>query len=154
MKKLSLLLLAALALGGCKKNDDANAPAGPSKADLLTAKSWRPSAAVLSVTVAGIATPVGSFGACDKDDIVTFNTDKSLVHDAGATKCDATDPQTERGSWSMPNDSKLNLVLPSSSSLSGGTFDIKELSATTLHLVTTETQSGITYTADVTFTAL
>jgi hypothetical protein len=153
MKRLSLLLLAALALGSCKKNDN-NAPAGPSNADLLTAKSWRPSAATLSVTVAGITTPVGSFGACDKDDIVKFNTDKSLVHDAGATKCDATDPQTERGTWSMPNDSKLNLALPSSSTLSSGTFDIKELSATTLHIVTNETQGGITYTADVTFTAL
>lgn len=52
MKKLSLLFLAALALGSCKK-DNENSPFTPSQTDLLTSKSWRPTAASASLTAAG-----------------------------------------------------------------------------------------------------
>ena len=150
MKKLSLLLLAAVALGSCKKNDD-NSPSAPSKTDLLTAKNWRPVTANITVTVAGQTVPFGNLDTCSKDDFLKFNTDKSLVHDAGATKCDASDPQTEKGTWSMPSDAKLTVTLPASSSLPvDGTFDVKELTATDLHLTSTQTQNGGSYTIDIT----
>jgi hypothetical protein len=152
VKKLSLLLLAALALGSCKKNDEtAPTPAAPSKTDLLTAKNWRPTTASITVTVAGQSSSLGSLDACNADDYLKFSTDKSLVHDAGATKCDPTDPQTEKGTWDMPSDGKLTVTLPASSTLPiDGTFDVKELTATDMHLSSTQTQSGGSYTIDVT----
>jgi hypothetical protein len=153
VKKLSLLLLAALALGGCKKNDDTTpTPAAPSKTDLLTAKKWRVS--TVTATLGGATLP-GVIEACSQDDFLKFNADKALVHDAGATKCDPSDPQTEQGKWEMPSESKLTVTLPASSNLpADGTFDIKELSATNLHLYMSDTQSGVTSTLDLTFTAL
>ncbi len=153
MKKFSFILLTALALGSCKKND--NSPANPSKTDLLTAKSWRPTSASIILTVAG-APPLslGSLDACSADDFLKFSTNKSMVHDEGVTKCDPTAPQTEKGTWDMPSDSKLTITLPPSSSFPvDGTLDIKELTATTMHLTSTQAQAGGTITADVTMQA-
>lgn len=75
-----------------------------------------------------------------------------MVHNEGATKCDPTDPQTDNGTWSMPSTDKLTIALPNSS-LPSGTFDVKELSATTLHLYISSSQGGIAGTADLTLTA-
>jgi hypothetical protein len=152
MKKLSFLILAALVLGSCKKNSDNSSPA-PSKTDLLTAKNWRPTTASISVTAAGQTSSLGNLDPCNADDFIKFGTDKSLVHDAGATKCNSTDPQTEKGTWDMPSDGKLAITLPATSALPSGTFDIKELTATTMHLSTTQSQSGASYTVDLTLTS-
>jgi hypothetical protein len=149
MKKLSFLLLAAIALGGCKKNDNNSPTPTPTRTDLLTAKNWRVTTA--TVMLAGMPLP-GAIEACSLDDIFKFSADKSLLHDEGATKCDPTDPQTDKGTWSMPSDAKLTVTLPNSS-YPDGTFDIKELSATTMHLYISDTQSGFPVTYDLTFTA-
>ena len=153
MKKLTLLLLAAVALGSCKKNDD-NTPSAPSKTDLLTTKSWQPVTATASYTVAGqTLTFGGNVDACTADDVLKFNTDKSLVHDEGATKCDPTDPQTEKGNWDMPSDSKLTIKSIPSSNIPDGTFDIKELTATSLHVTISDNSSGTLTTYNLTFKA-
>ena len=86
------------------------------------------------------------------DDYLKFNADKTLVHDAGATKCDPTDPQTENGTWSMPSDALLMMTIPNSG-FPQSTFKIKELSATTMSLYTTDIQSGFPVTLDITLTA-
>jgi hypothetical protein len=153
VKKLSLLLLAALALGSCKKNDD-NSPSSPSKTDLLTTKSWQPVTFTASSTAGGITSSIGgNVDACNTDDILKFGTDKSLLYDQGATKCDPNDPQTEKGTWDMPGDSKLTINSLTSTNLPDGTFDIKELTATTLHLNLSETSNGATTTYDMTLKA-
>jgi hypothetical protein len=150
VKKIILLCLGIVALGACDKNSEP-APAPPSPTDLLTAKNWRLTTA--TVTLAGIPVPVpGLVGACSLDDYLKFNTNKTVVHDEGATKCDPTDPQTDNGTWSMPSADKLTITLPNSS-LPSGTFDVKELSATTLHLYISSSQGGIPGTADLTLTA-
>ncbi|MDO7885897.1 lipocalin family protein [Hymenobacter cheonanensis] len=160
MKKLSLLFLAALALGSCKKNDD-NSPSSASKTDLLTAKSWRISAQTYSVAVNSgtptVSDEYASSPACERDNFLKFNTNKSLTADEGATKCSPSDPQTQSGSWDLTtNDTKLTLADPSQ----GGIpipFDIVDLSATTLHLryAATVSLGGVSTTSvnDITFTA-
>lgn len=149
MKKISFLLLSLAALGACKK-DGENTPSA-SRTDLLTAKNWRVASQTTTLTLAGTTTTSTTIDACDKDDFIKFNTDKSAVHDQGATKCDPTDPQTDKGTWDLPGDqSKLTVNL---ASYGNTTFDVKELTATTMHLYTTQSQSGIAYTADITFTA-
>ena len=85
---------------------------------------------------------------CDKDNTYKFNTDKTLVEDAGAVKCSTSDPQTETGSWDFNNSDQTQLKLSIPNSALGGTLDIKELTSSTLHV--TGAQSG--YTVDATFT--
>lgn len=160
MKKLSFIFLAALALGSCKKNDD-NSPASTSKTDLLTAKSWRVTAEKSTSTVGSTAgTTTDDYAnspACERDNFLKFNTNKTATFDEGATKCSTSDPQTQSGAWDFNSDgTKLTITDPSGSGLAIQQ-DILELSATTLRLRNTSsyTAGGITLTTtdETTFTA-
>jgi hypothetical protein len=163
MKKLSLLFLAALALGSCKKNND-NTPATPtsSKTDLLTAKSWRITAdkTTSTTSISPTSTTTDNYAAspsCERDNFIKFNTNKTAVYDEGATKCSTSDPQTESAAWDFNSDAtKLTLTDPSGSGLAVQE-DILELTATTLRLRITSsyTLSGITATStqETTYTA-
>ncbi|MGI4762146.1 MAG: hypothetical protein ACRYF0_15670 [Janthinobacterium lividum] len=160
MKKLSFIFLAALALGSCKKNDD-NSPSTPSKTDLLTAKSWRITADKTTTTVGTTASTTtddyATSPACERDNFIKFNTNKTASFDEGSTKCSTTDPQTTTGSWDFNSDgTKLILTDPS---LGGIALqqDILELTATTLRVRYTSSFSfgGATETdvQETTFTA-
>lgn len=158
MKKLSLLLLAALALGSCKKSD--TSPATPSKTDLLTAKSWRLSADKITSTVGTTSNTTDEYAsspACERDNFIKFNTNKTATFDEGPTKCNTPDPQTESGTWDFNSDgTKLTLTDPSGSGLAIQE-DILELTATTLRLRITSSYStgGVTATSteETTYTA-
>lgn len=160
MKKLSLLFLAVLALGSCKKNDS-NSPT-PSKTDLLTAKNWRLTAdkttSTSSVSPNSVVTDeYATSPACERDNFIKFNTNKTAVYDEGATKCSTSDPQTASAAWDFNSDAtKLTFTDPSGSGLSIQE-DILELTATTLRLRVTSsyTAGGITATSteETTYTA-
>jgi len=152
MKKLSFLLLAAAAFGGCKKDDATTTPTPVvTKTDLLTAKSWKITAQTLTITTNGTTISDNTLDACDKDDAYKFNTDKSLVVDAGTNKCLTSDPQKETGTWAFPSsdETKLRITLPNEAI--NGDLTIKELTATTLHLYGTQTTNNVTYTVDATY---
>jgi len=151
MKKLSLFLLVAVALSACKK-DSENTPA-TSNTDLLTSHNWKPSSGTISISAGGQTSSADAFDTCDKDDAYKFNTDKSLVVDAGTNKCSSSDPQKETGSWAFSNgDQKLTITLPNQA-FPASALDIKELSSKTLHVSGTQTANGISYTVDATYVA-
>jgi hypothetical protein len=143
MKK-ALLCLAIAALGACKKDSDPVAT--PSRTDLLTTPKWKISTGTVSLGTTSLPINV-VLGTCYNDDTFKFNTDKTVVDDAGATKCDATDPQTRTGSWSFANSDQTQMQLTVPGTPLNGTFDIKELTSNSLRL--TGTLSGAT--VDVTF---
>jgi outer membrane usher protein FimD/PapC len=147
MKKLVLLCASLATLGACKKTSEP-VPA-TTRVDLLTAKSWRLSTA--TVTANGLPVPTSLvLPACTSDDTFKFNLDKTVIQDAGATKCNSTDPQTQNGTWSFNNDqSKLTIAIPGS--LLSGEADIKELTSSTLRIYGTPTISGFATTIDATF---
>ncbi|RZJ86488.1 MAG: hypothetical protein EOO60_13370 [Hymenobacter sp.] len=151
MKHMSTyLLVAALGLAGlssCKK-DDASTPAPTlSKTDLLTAKSWR----MTDFKVAGQSvynTPLVQ--ACDKDDLIKFNVNKTATFDEGSVKCDPTSAQSRAGSWElMTNDTMLKLTSPDGDTMGGV---IGTLSSTTL-TVTDPNGFGNGNATEVTYTA-
>lgn len=140
-------LLAAMAtlMVSCKK--DSTAPA--TKSDLLTAKAWR----TTDITVSGQSVYISPFfEACDKDDFIRFNTNKSSTYDQGAQRCDPNDPQTQAGSWELTtNDTKLKLTDPDGDVLEG---EIVTLNATTLVLRGAyDAGLGIPVTAELTLAA-
>jgi hypothetical protein len=146
MKK-ALLCLAIASLGACKKDSDP--VASPSRTDLLTAKSWR--LTTINATLPnGTPIPSSLLPACYSDDTFKFNADKTVVQDAGAIKCNSTDPQTQTGTWSFNSDqSKLTIAVPNS--LLNGEADVKELTSSTLRINATPTIMGFTVNADATF---
>ena len=132
MKTLSAYLFTAVlglsVLSGCKK-DSEDADTAPSKTSQLTAKSWRPT----DIKVSGQSVFIAPFfNACDKDDFIKFNPDKSAIYDEGVLKCDATKPQTSKGSWELTtNETKLKLTDPRGDVTEG---TIVTLNSTTLIL--------------------
>jgi sulfur carrier protein ThiS len=148
VKRLILLCLGIAALGACDKNSKP-APAPTTRTDILTAKSWRLATAI--ITVNGIPVPSSLvLPACNNDDSFKFNVDKTLIQDAGAIKCNSTDPQTQAGTWTFNTDqSKLTIAIPGSPL--NGEADIKELTTSTLHIHGTPTISGVAATVDATF---
>jgi len=159
MKKTLLFLLAAAALGACKKNDD-NAPR--SNTDLLTARNWHLSAET-TTTVINNGPPAttdsyAKMSACERDNLVKFNADRTYIDDEGPTLCNPSDPQTQTGTWKLENsDTKLTISDPGAPG-TDQSFDIITLSASTMRLHSTATYSfgGVTasVTVNQTFTAL
>jgi hypothetical protein len=140
MKKIiAACIIATAAFAACKKSDKKDSGGS----DALTGGKWQ-------ITSMKLSTPFGSqelmdtAQECEKDNFILFNTDKSLTMDEGATKCDPSDPQTTTdGTWDMPSSAKLTLA---GSSLTEGfgniTFDVKELSTTTLKVSKDSSVSG------------
>lgn len=158
MKKELLFLLAAAALGACKKNDD-NAPR--SNTDLLTASNWHLSAGTTTTLINnGPPTTTDSYAkmsACERDNFVKFDADRTYVGDEGPTLCSASDPQTQTGTWKLENsDNKLIISDPGAPGTDQA-FDIITLSVSAMRLHNTATYSfgGVTASTTVnqTFTA-
>jgi hypothetical protein len=150
MKKFSTYLLVTAvglaSLSSCKK-DDATTPA-PSKTDMLTAKSWK----VTDVKVSGQSIyNTALFQACDKDNLVKFNTNKTATFDEGATKCDPTSAQSRPGSWDLTtNETKLKVTDPDGDTVEGtiGTLNSTTLTVTDPNGFGPGTPAEITYTAN------
>jgi hypothetical protein len=148
MIKPFLFVLGVAALGACKKNNETSPEA--SRTELLTTKSWRMSAA--TTTKGTVKTDeYAATQACERDNLIKFNTNKSVVVDEGATRCDPADPQTQISTWDFNND-QTKLTIPISPGLSIAA-DIVELSATTLHVRYIDTSTSPTETYDYVFTS-
>lgn len=161
MRKLLFLSLGLATLNACKKDNETTPAATASPTELLTAKNWRLSAYTSSFATAGAAAVTTdeyeAIPACQRDDFAKFNANKSVLYDVGATKCSATDAQSETSTWALSsNDTKLMLAVPQ---LGGfpNTYDIISLSSSTLHIRYSYTYSSnnvsYTETQDATFTA-
>jgi hypothetical protein len=164
MKHIFRLFIALLFVGSftaCKKDNDNNKP--KTKTELLTAKNWRLSGAVGSLTSGSDTYSKDIFAdmePCQKDDFEKYSTDKTVTYDQGPTKCDdtASDPQTQKGAWNFEADeTKLTI-----SEIGGGdsyTIDLAELTSTTMVQRYTEkdvdedTGKEVTVTYTLTYTA-
>jgi hypothetical protein len=156
MKNLSLplaTLLLAAAFTSCKKDDDKS----PSKADQLSAKSWQLTASTVTSVDNGTTTTVDAYkqlDACEKDNFMKFNSNKTLDVNEGALRCDPTDPQVQTGTWDLNSDqTKLYL---SNAAMAGGLtaqVDLVELSDSKLVLRGTDLSNGTTDTYTLTFAA-
>ncbi|GAB2947118.1 hypothetical protein GCM10027048_10170 [Hymenobacter coalescens] len=145
------MLAVACTFSACKKDEEKP----KTKTELLTAKSWRVTAARETVTTGGQTTSsdeYATFGACEKDDFVKFLADKKVEFNEGATKCNTADPQTETGAWDFNSDqTKLTLTDPDLGlSL---VYDIVELNASTLKVKYSVSAQGSSYTTETTFTS-
>ena len=148
---LTLVTVASsLVFTSCKKDKDDPKP--KSKTELLTAKNWRLSAATSVIGPITIDVYAAQ-DACDKDDFLKFNTNKSLIFDEGLTKCDLRDPQSITGAWDLTvNDTKLKMQ-ETSNPASAEVYDVVEISASTLKIKQTTSSGGATETQSLTFTA-
>lgn len=160
MKKTILLsAFLATAFMACKKKDTNTTPTPTptptyTKADTLQNGKWK----LTSATAAGgLIDLTTSMKECQKDNLYTFNADKTITVDEGATKCSSSDvsPRTD-GNWALLS-SNTQLSISGSSittqlGISNLTGDLVKLNTTTLQIKKDTTISSIPTTAVITFT--
>lgn len=123
MKKLFILLITALFISGCKKDDKSQ-----SKTDMLTSVQWKMSAFTISppmdIDLDGIIDSdlYATYDACNKDDYFVFKKDGTLDINEGPSRCSSYDPQVETVNWAFVNDEKEIII-------DGDRGTIKELTA-------------------------
>ncbi len=136
MKNIFFLALGLAALASsCKKDStETVAPTVSPKVALLVGKRWSLTALTAqrgSVIEDGYRT----LEACEKDNFLRFNDDRTAVLDEGPTRCSSADPQTRPGTWELvANDAKLLLTTPLFGAGAAGIPDIIELTTTRLVL--------------------
>lgn len=111
-----------IAFSSCKKDSDAPAAVTTTPTEYLTAGNWLTTAITITPGV-DIGNGVlltdlfSTLDACEKDDLLKFNSDGTVTADEGALKCDPNDPQSVNdGSWSLSSDNKTLTMTPSAES--------------------------------------
>ena len=118
MKKLIYLLVSiTILLSSCAKDTVYLEPGeitggggggGTSTASLEGTK-WKMTALLFGQEIAGQKVELDLFKdaeACSKDNIMSFEKQGVFIFDEGPTKCVSSDPQQEKGTWSLSADKK------------------------------------------------
>ena len=149
MKKIAFAaLILCVGFTACKKKEKE-----PTKTELLQNGKWKLTGANFN----GVFDLMSSFKDCQKDNTYTFNSNKTITADEGASKCSDTAAQSKTdGSWALiSNESQLSI---SGSSITGAfgsasiAGNIITLNNTTLQIKKDTTVSGIKGSANITFT--
>lgn len=144
MKKLSTPFLSVLFIGlvlaGCKKdkNDDDTTPTPPApktKTELISTGSWKFSKAMF-----GTINVSAAIQACQKDNIMTFQSSGNGTIDEGAAKCNAGDSQTNPFTWNFTTSESVLHV--SAVFFTGGNNDFNVVEISETQLVGSQTISG------------
>lgn len=152
-------LLAAALLAACSGEKTPSPSASDAEA-LLTGAKWKLSAHTISPAIDwdGDGTMVTNMyavnGDCVHDDIATYAPDHTFTIDEGAGKCDPSDPQQEKGTWSL-DDAGDRLTLDSEIDAEPVVMRLAGINPSKLILTRTQTwpEDGITHTETFTFAA-
>jgi hypothetical protein len=138
--RYALLMIALIITSlSCRKDpvDDA------AKQTALTTGTWKLTGYTTDYDKDGVyeENTYSMLADCEKDNIHTFQADGSKITDEGPTKCISSNPQTRTSSWAF-SDHQTRLQL------GGYTYDIEELTTTTLRLKA-RVAYNVIYTIDV-----
>ena len=137
VRTLLILGITILTISSCKKDK------AKSKTDLITAGGWK---IVKAEQKAGTSAwiDVTPSAACEKDDVMIFNTNGTFEANEGATKCSPADLQIyDTGTWSFEsNETQLKTTSTGSPSY---TVSIDQLDESTFVTTETYTSGGTTY---------
>ncbi|WP_055562962.1 hypothetical protein [Hymenobacter sp. AT01-02] len=147
-----LALLSGINSCGSDRSDPTPAQ---DKVALLTTKKWRVTAQLFSEVWGGQTLTHDDYAdlkPCALDNFVQFTSDKAVVFDEGATKCDPTTAQAVQGVWDF-NREYTTLTLSDGKGSMPVVYEVLELSSTTLHWKIILPQGTNQYILDQTFTA-
>ena len=88
---------------------------------------------------------------CDKDDFIRFDTPGAFKEDEGAAKCNSSSTQTRTGTWVFGNNETV-VTIAGTNVESAGSYNLVDLSASTMKLTVTQALNGVNYTVTTTFT--
>ncbi|MBS1920258.1 MAG: lipocalin family protein [Bacteroidetes bacterium] len=145
LKIFVVSFLLATMFQACKKSSSSSTPS-KTKTDLLTQASWK-----FSTATVGGADVSSLLQSCQKDNILTFQSNGNGSLDEGPTKCNSGDPQTNPFTWTFQ--SSETMIHVSAVLFTGGSSDFTLVSLTETQLVLSQniTLGGTTQNAVVTF---
>ncbi len=146
-KSFLLLITACIFTVSCKKEDK---PAADNTISLLQNKNWKLTAASEKSVYGTVNVYNDYLEDCNRDDLYMFKTGNVFMLDEGPSKCNPADDQTQSGTWSYTEGTKIlhfTLNTPSDD------FDLTILSIneTTFSGKSVEIDAGVTYTTTFTF---
>lgn len=150
LKNLAILgaVCTSLVFAACKKDDD-NKKEEPAYASIVG--TWKKTTELRTVNYGGRDTIIDYFSdidSCDKDDLIRFNTDKTMTYFPGAIKCSPSDPDSSQGGrWAMSSDNKKLSITDGFSVI----FDVVTLNSNTLKLQLSLSDNGTTSIANMIF---
>jgi hypothetical protein len=128
MNKLILftaLCFTTAAFTNCDKND--NPP--PSNTDHITRSAWK-----FDKAMSGSTDVSGFVNACYKDNVMIFLATGNGTLDEGASKCNASDPQTVNFTWNFTNNGTTLNVTAGIFAGQSGAFKVISLNETQMIL--------------------
>jgi hypothetical protein len=137
----------------CKKDE-----ASIATKDILTSKKWRVTKMEITpdIKVSGMSMTDlmnSDQQSCSNDDFVTFNTAGKTISDVGTIKCESTEAQTSTSDYVLSSDEK-KITIKEKDATTGKiteiTFDIAEISESTMVLSTDFTFDTFAADADLT----
>ena len=149
---LPLLTSGGLLMAGCRKSADPVPP--PTQTTLLTGPKWRVTANTFTESANGVTRTEDTYAktrGCYLDNYVKFNRDQTLTLDEGPTTCPQSVPQNLTYAWKFNADESALLYGPDASSYA--TYEVRQLTAATLHLRQTVTAPNYQAVFDVTYSA-
>jgi hypothetical protein len=163
MKKLIIAATVLLiTTAGCSndnssKTGDSKIDGTPSKVDLLTGKTWKPTEATIepAIDMNGDGTAntelvaSGEIPACQMDDTETYDDDGTYITDEGPTKCNESEEQSKTNKWVFNADSTEIITNPGENETR---VKILELTEDRLKGSTTIGSGEKSYTLTATFT--
>lgn len=133
----------------CKKHNSSSN--NTSRIALITSASWKFDSSGADLNKDGIIDIVDTtVKSCFKDNTYTFLTDSTGVADEGATKCNASDPQTTDFTWSFSGTGQ-SIIKSNANSLLANGLNIFSLTSTKMVLYkdTTVLGTDIWYVVDM-----
>jgi hypothetical protein len=113
-----------------------------SQVTLMTQAVWRYDTSGIDLNKDGQIDLADTLATCFKDNTYLFKTDSTVIVDEGATKCDASAPQTATYSWSISKDNPPVIKTDADPILASG-IKVKELTSTKLTVYKDTTIQGI-----------
>jgi hypothetical protein len=148
---LFLMVRTVATVLSCKKEKDDSTPAAKTKTELITTGSWKRTALVSNPAYDWNANGVfdtnilNTMFSCEKDNFETYQKNGMVVTSEGASKCNASDPQTWSVTWSF-GDNETKLIWDGND-----VYTLLELTETTLKFQSTFVENGVTYTQTETY---
>lgn len=149
----TLCLFTAALLTGCDKDKETVTPQTP-RPDLLVGKDWKLTARTVTPGIrladGRVVTDIyAEMPSYDRDDLLHFEKPDVYTYDEGPTKQDAGMPQNYRGTWSLGNNDQT--LTTTAATLGTSSYDVEELTASTMRLHGVKTENGVRYTYTLTF---
>jgi hypothetical protein len=145
MNKLQLatLITCTVVMSACSKQTTISQMPADNLAANLQSGDWKMTAFTTSPALNGVTDVIANMPPCANDNLLQFRANGLFVLDEGPTKCNASDAQTDAGTWNY--DATIRQLTYASPRAGSFVIDVSTSSPTSLSGTRTVVMNGVTY---------